>query len=287
MAKPRTIPLPDDTEMAILYEDRSVLAIDKPPGWMLGPDDEEHCRRNLQLFLELALHHGEWWAKSRNLKFLRFIHRLDAPTSGVMLLSRSAGALAPFSQLFAGRLVEKRYLAVTEGVPRATEWECHEPLGPEPGRPGRHRADPREGKPAETSFRVLDVRGQRALVEARPRTGRTHQIRLHLKAAGCPVVGDDLYGRRDPAGLGLRAVEIAYRDPFTRKPVRIQAPEQAFLERFGFSPATPATPAASVQGTGRPAASPPPAQPAPAPPAPAPAPPAPRGPGKPRVSRPA
>lgn len=266
MAKPRTIPLPDDTEMAILYEDRSVLAIDKPAGWMLGPDDEEHCRRNLQLFLELAIHHGEWWAKSRNLKFLRFIHRLDAPTSGVMLLSRSAGALAQYSRLFSEREVEKRYLAVTEGVPKATEWECRDPLGPEPGRPGRHRVDSREGKPAETIFRVLAVRGSRALVEARPLTGRTHQIRLHLKAAGCPVVGDDLYGRRDPAGLGLRAVEIAYRDPFTRRPVRVRAPEQAFLERFGFAHPAPAPGTAP----GAPAAEPP--RPAPAPGTPAPLP---------------
>ncbi|MFM7101196.1 MAG: RluA family pseudouridine synthase [Verrucomicrobiota bacterium] len=284
MAKPRTIPLPDDTEMAILYEDRGVLAIDKPAGWMLGPDDEEHCRRNLQLFLELALHHGEWWAKSRNLKFLRFIHRLDAPTSGVMLLSRSAGALAQFSQLFADRLVEKRYLAVTEGLPRAKEWECREPLGPAPGRPGRHRVEAREGKPAETVFRVLDVRGQRALVEARPLTGRTHQIRLHLQAAGCPVVGDDLYGRRDPAGLALRAVEIAYRDPFTRRPVRIRAPEQAFRERFGFAeplPATPATPSPP------PPAPPPLASPTPRPPARPSPPPATRRPGMPGLSRPA
>lgn len=286
MAKPRTIPLPDDTEMAILYEDRSVLAIDKPAGWMLGPDDEEHCRRNLQLFLELALHHGEWWAKSRNLKFLRFIHRLDAPTSGVMLLSRSAGALAQFSQLFAGRQVEKRYLAVTEGLPKATEWECHDALGPEPGRVGRHRVDLRQGKPAETAFRVLAVRGQRALVEARPHTGRTHQIRLHLKAAGCPVVGDDLYGRRDPAGLALRAVEIAYRDPFTRKPVRIRAPEQGFLERFGFAqpaPATTTTPTAAAPGTGPGAPVPPP----PASPAPETPPRTPGKPGKPGINRPA
>ncbi len=233
MAKTSFVELPDGTCVPILYEDRAVLAIDKPAGWMLGPEDEEHVRRNLHVGLMEGIESGAWWARCRGLKFIRFIHRLDAPTTGVLLMAKSRGAIAPFGRLFATREVQKRYLAVTEGVPREAEWTCRLPLGPEPRQPGRHRVDLRGGKEAETGFRVVGTAGGRALVEAFPRTGRTHQIRLHLVAAGCPVVGDVLYGRPDPVGLGLRAVELSYRDPFTGRPVHVRAPFGAFRKAFG------------------------------------------------------
>lgn len=233
MAKTSDVELPDGTQVPVLFEDRSVLAIDKPAGWMLGPEDEEHARRNLHLGLMAGIAEGAWWARCRGLKFIRFIHRLDAPTTGVLLMAKSRGAIAPFGRLFATRDVSKRYLAAIEGIPVEHEWTCDLPLGPDPRRPGRHRVDRVGGKEAETRFRVLATRGNRALVEAFPRTGRTHQIRLHLAAAGCPVVGDILYGRQDPVGLGLRAVELSYRDPFTGRPVRVQAPHGAFRRAFG------------------------------------------------------
>lgn len=265
MAKTRFVELPDGSPVPILFEDRSVLAIDKPAGWMLGPEDEEHVRRNLHLALLAGIEDGAWWARCRSLKFIRFIHRLDAPTTGVLLMAKSRGAIAPFGRLFATRDVSKRYLAVTDGVPRLREWTCTLPLGPDPRQPGRHRVDPRDGKEAETRFHVLDVRGGRALIEAFPKSGRTHQIRLHLAASHCPVVGDILYGRHDPVGLGLRAVDLSYQDPFTGRPVHVRAPFEAFKAAFGFGepanpgtvtlpgpePATPAaTPAASPREKG-------------------------------------
>ncbi len=243
MAKPDHFELPDGTPVSILYEDRAAMAIDKPPGWMLGPDDWEHADRNLHLLLVDLLKQRPFWVRSRNLRFLRHVHRLDAGTSGILLLSKSLGAIQSYSKLFASREVSKTYLAVTAGVPTRDQWVCRDPLGPVAGDPGRHRVDLTEGKPAETEFRVLSRQGGRALIEARPYTGRTHQIRLHLLAAGCPVVGDDLYGRADsaPAGpgqkLGLRAVGLSYQDPFLRRPIRITAPTGHFLSRFGFSEA--------------------------------------------------
>lgn len=241
MAKPDYFQLPDGTSVSILYEDRAAMAIDKPPGWMLGPDDREHADRNLHLLLVDLLRERPFWVRSRNLKFLRHVHRLDAGTSGILLLSKSLGAIQSYSKLFASREISKTYLAVTVGVPTQDQWVCRDPLGPVSGDPGRHRVDLKDGKPAETEFRVLLRHGGRTLIEARPYTGRTHQIRLHLLAAGCPVVGDDLYGRADtaPSGpgqkLGLRAVGLAYQDPFLRRPVRITAGAGQFLSRFGFS----------------------------------------------------
>jgi hypothetical protein len=116
--------------------------------------------------------------------------------------------------------------------------------------PGRHRVEPENGKESETRFKVLRELNGRALIEAYPLTGRTHQIRLHLLAAGCPVTGDILYGKPHPAGLGLRAVELCYPDPFDRRPIRIRADRVGFETAFGFGPeikpAVPAVPSAPV-----------------------------------------
>lgn len=237
VAKPASFELPDGTIVDILYEDRGVLAIDKPAGWMLGPDDGEHADRGLHRALVDAIETGEWWARSRNLKFLRFVHRLDAPTTGVLLFSKSQGAMPALSRVFSERTVKKAYLAVTDGIPRLGEWVCREPLGPDPAEHGKHRVDHGpEGKQAETAFRVLGSREGRALVLALPVTGRTHQIRLHLAHAGCPVAGDILYGRRDFHGLALRSFRLEYPDPFLKRTTTIIAPTEAFCRRYGYDP---------------------------------------------------
>ncbi len=94
--------------------------------------------------------------------------------------------------------------------------------------------DAREGKEAETHFRVLAQQGERVLIEARPFTGRTHQIRVHLAESGLPILGDVLYGIRPETPLALRAVELRYTDPFSRRPIRIRAPIDEFLADYGF-----------------------------------------------------
>ena len=248
MPKPTFIELGDGTRLDILYEDRSVMAIDKPRGWMLVPYSWQRTQRNLQAALISSIAEGGFWARSRGIRFLRHIHRLDADTTGILLLARSQGALDALGRLFESRRMEKRYLAVVQGTPPREEWECHLRIGPVPGQPGRMRVDARQGRDAETHFRLVATRNSRSLVEARPVTGRTHQIRVHLRAEKLPVLGDMLYGSGDnvqPAGatvrkkstepsLALRAVELSYSDPFTRRHVRIAAPVEAFLKEYGF-----------------------------------------------------
>ena len=261
MAKPPYVELGDDDRLPILYEDRSVIAIDKPCGWMLVPLSWQNTNRNLQAAINSSIAGGDFWARSRNLKFLQYIHRLDAETTGLLLFGKSRGAVDSFSDLFESRRMEKRYLAVVSGLPREQEWTCREKIAPDPAQIGRMKVDPDAGKEAETHFRVLQQKGGAALLEARPVTGRTHQIRVHLTASGHPVVGDDMYGsprerrttalkaglpqvarfpaaRSAPASsypLGLRATFLGYANPFDRRPVRITAPTDEFVRTFGFA----------------------------------------------------
>jgi 23S rRNA pseudouridine1911/1915/1917 synthase len=234
MAKPTSIELPDCDPIPILYEDRSIIAVDKPAGWMLVPVSWQKTQRNLQAALISSLAAGHFWARSRNLKFLKHVHRLDADTSGILLLARSPGALETVSDLFETRQMEKVYLAVTDQTPKEQHWRCRSSLSQDPRHIGRMVVDER-GKEAETEFRVLASRGGKHLIEGRPFTGRTHQIRVHLAESGCAIVGDELYGRVEERGLGLRAVGLAYHDPFTRRPVAIRAPLEQFLKAHGFT----------------------------------------------------
>ena len=250
MSKPGHIELGDGTLIPILYEDRSVIAIDKPTGWMLVPHSWQKTNRNLQAAVVSSLAAGDFWARSRGIKFLRHVHRLDAETSGVLLFARSLGAVQTYGRLFESRKMEKRYLVVAKGTPKQAEWTCREPIGPDLRQIGRMRADRREGKDAETHFKLLQAGANTSLLEARPVTGRTHQIRVHLLASGHPVVGDELYdmaagqtGGRPKAGrqpsLGLRAVSLSYTDPFGKRRVVIEAPTAEFLREFGFARSSP------------------------------------------------
>ena len=235
MAKPGFIELPGCEPIPILFEDRSVLAMDKPRGWMLVPHSWRKTDWNLQAAIESSLRAGDFWARSRGLKFLRHVHRLDADTSGVLLFAKSFGAVAVISDLFESRRMEKTYLAVVTGKPKQNEWLCQFRLAPDPKQFGRMKVDFRNGKNAETNFKILERRGKFSLVEAKPITGRTHQIRVHLAEGGLPIVGDGLYGKLEgDSPLGLRAVQLMFQNPFTKKRVDIRAPREDFLKAFGF-----------------------------------------------------
>jgi RluA family pseudouridine synthase len=236
MPKPDFILLATGEQIPILHEDRSVLALDKPRNWMLVPFSWQKTNRNLQAALTSSIGARDFWARSRNVRFLRFIHRLDAETTGILLFGKSAGAVTSYGRLFESRQMEKVYLAVVQGRPKQDSWVCRLKLSPD-ARPGRMKAHPRHGKDAETSFKVLQSHSGTALIAARPLTGRTHQIRVHLAESGHPVVGDELYGsagKEKGLNLGLRAVTLSYRDPFTRRDVRIEAPVDWFLREYGF-----------------------------------------------------
>jgi 23S rRNA-/tRNA-specific pseudouridylate synthase len=141
----------------------------------------------------------------------------------------------------------KQYFAVVEGVPSEDKWVCNLPLSSnaESSDGARVMVDRRAGKETETEFEVLARAQKSALVSARPLTGRTHQIRVHLAESGFPVLGDRYYSITGQTTLGgpqkdfpmaLRAVELSYPDPFTRARVRIRAPSDRFVRAYGFPP---------------------------------------------------
>jgi RluA family pseudouridine synthase len=231
--KPAEIELPG-VIVPILFEDRNVLAIDKPAGWMLAPPQWDKTSRNLQRELMLSLENRDFWAVSRHVKFIRFVHRLDSETSGVLLLAKSAGALSALSELFETRRVQKKYLAVVVGIPKEPAWVCRLKISEKPNAKSQIYVDARSGSESETAFRVLRSSNGISLIEATPTTGRTHQIRVHLAESGHAIVGDKLYGG-PPGEFGLRSVELSYVDPFHRRPVHVIAPTAEFLRRFHFA----------------------------------------------------
>src|SRR3974390_278028 len=170
MAKPNFIELPDCDPIPILSDDRSVLAIDKPRGWMLVPHSWQRTQYNLMAAIESSIRGGDFWARSRGLKFLRNVHRLDADTTGILLFAKSAGAVDVISDLFESRRMEKTYLAVVTGEPKEKDWLCQFKPGPDPKQFGRVIVNFRGGKNAETRFKILETREKFSLVECKPVT---------------------------------------------------------------------------------------------------------------------
>ncbi len=184
---------------AILYADHRLLAVAKPPGVSLATPRRQPGAAVARLLATLPAGEARRWGVDPADTFL--VHRLDVGTSGVVLLARGAEAHRQALAAFAAGEVEKTYLALCWGHPRPLAGSWCAPLGPDRRDRRRMRLDP-TGKPARSDYRVRAAPPHVALVELIPRTGRTHQLRVHLAAAGHPIVGDDLYG--GPRHRGVR-----------------------------------------------------------------------------------
>jgi 23S rRNA pseudouridine1911/1915/1917 synthase len=195
-------------ELAVLFEDDHLLALNKPACLLTSPDRYDPLRPNLMKLLHGGISEGKRWARDRNLQYLSNAHRLDFETTGVLLLAKSKSCLIALADLFGSNKPNKVYLALVPGQPPATEWEVAEALGPHPGRPGRMRVDPKNGKHSRTRFQVRELFQSCALLECHPFTGRTHQIRVHLRHSHRPIFGDSFYGG---ASLLLSHLKSGYR----------------------------------------------------------------------------
>ena len=173
-------------ELVVLHETAHTLVIDKPAGEVTVPDRTGEQSGIHGRLLEL-----------RPGQDLRIVHRLDRDTSGCLILAKGADAARHFDRLFRDQLVHKCYVALVHGKVARVEQEIDHLLGPDPRRKGKVLAATKErdgSREAKTIARVREAFAQHTLMELQPKTGRTHQIRVHLQAIGHSIVGDEDYG---------------------------------------------------------------------------------------------
>jgi RluA family pseudouridine synthase len=221
----------EEIQARVLYRDGLILVIDKPAG--------------------LAVHAGPSGAPNLEECFdaLRFglprppalAHRLDADTSGVLVLGRHPKALSKLGRLFQSRATDKTYWAIVRGSPPAEEGVFEQRLLKVNTRSGWSVTVSDEGQTAVTHYKVLGRAPGIAWLELRPETGRTHQLRVHCAAAGCPIVADRLYGQTEPGKLlHLHARRIVLPLSKTKPPVDVSAPPPPHLRdalaRCGWTP---------------------------------------------------
>jgi 23S rRNA pseudouridine1911/1915/1917 synthase len=208
----------------VRFRDDDLVVVAKPAGLVTHPAG----RRRTGTLVNALLGMGIPLAAGDDPDRPGIVHRLDAGTSGLLVVASSDRAYAALRTMFRRHEVDRRYLALVRGAPTNDAFAVDAPLG---RRADRVVVDRTEGRPASTAITVQERLEGVALLEAAPRTGRTHQIRVHLSAIGHPIAGDRAYGGMDATArrLGLarpflHAASIGFMHPSTGEPVAIREP---------------------------------------------------------------
>ena len=213
---------PDRPDLAtrVLYRDSQIIVIDKPAGLPVhgGPRAKDSIESLLSA-LTFGLSEPPIPA-----------HRLDHDTSGCLILARNDRARRKLGRLFSAGRIEKVYWAVAVGAPRPDEGRIELPLCKVTSKAGWRMISDPAGQSASTDYKVLGRSGNLTWLELRPQTGRTHQIRVHCAALGCPILDDPLYGAAGsgPLHLFARAVTIPFYED--RPPIEIVAPPPPHMQ---------------------------------------------------------
>ncbi len=241
-------PQPEAIALEVLFEDQDLIVVNKPPAMVVHPG-KGHWSGTLTS--ALAHHFGELSTVGGPAR-PGIVHRLDRDTSGVIVVVRNDQAHRQLARQFAERTVQKQYQAIVRGVPDRDRDRIDEPIGPHPHHREkmairRQHPDARE---AQTDYEVIQRFRGFALLLAKPKTGRTHQIRVHLTHAGYPILCDKLYGGGSEATRGdllgrhadqasklvltrqaLHAFQIEFQHPRTQQRVRFEAPLPSDIQR--------------------------------------------------------
>lgn len=213
--------LPEAIPLDVVFEDETLLVVDKPAGMVTHPASGA---TDGTLVNALLAHVGTLPGDA-----LRpgLVHRLDRDTSGLLLVAKTEAALATLGRAMQARYIERVYRGVVAGIPSEPAGTIHGAIGRDPRNRLKYaiRAD---GKPAVTHYATREVFADAAELTFRLETGRTHQIRVHLTALGYPIFNDPVYGRLDPRstlpGQALHAWQLAFKHPRTKEHLRFEAP---------------------------------------------------------------
>jgi 23S rRNA pseudouridine1911/1915/1917 synthase len=219
---------PEDAPIEILYEDASVIAVNKPAGLVVHAGAGAHSGT----LVNRLVHHFASLSKVGGELRPGIVHRLDRGTSGVILVARSDAAHRALAAQFSGRTTEKTYLALVEGRVNADSGRITKPIARDPAHRTRMTARLEHGRDALTEYRVLRRFEKFTYLEVRIGTGRTHQIRAHLASLRHPVAGDKLYGAQAADRIFLHAWRIRFDSPATGERVTVDAPLPEELQHW-------------------------------------------------------
>ena len=208
---------PEPVTLDILYEDNDVIVINKPAGMVVHPAQGNRHGTLMQGLLYYVAGLQSAYDAHALADRPGIVHRLDKDTSGVIVTAKSPAAHEFLAKQFRLRRTVKIYLAVVKGGPRSRVGNVEATLSRDPDNRKRFAVTAGKGKPSLTRYRVLARNQEHALLRLRPETGRTHQLRVHMKHIGCPILGDPLYSRQGGAssntGLMLHAFRLTIEIP--------------------------------------------------------------------------
>lgn len=190
-----------DVDLPILYEDDDVIVVNKPSGLLT------HAKGGLSDELTVAEIIRPKTSFATDTDRPGIVHRLDRDTSGLLIIAKNPESAAHLQRQFAERTVKKTYIAITDGKPKLNAAKIDLPIGRNPSAPSTFRIDP-NGKPAQTTYHVLAENDAQSLVELKPTTGRTHQLRVHLAHLNAPILGDRVYGKSSDCRMMLHAQKL-------------------------------------------------------------------------------
>lgn len=216
----------------IIFEDDSFFVVEKPAGWITNEAGTTTTQPVLQTWMK---ENFEYSLKNNRESRDGIVHRLDKETSGILLVAKTKDAFEELQRQFKERSVSKTYIALAHGLVAQDEGIINETVGRLPWRKDRFGVMP-DGRDALTNYKKLSEykadHGEYTLLELKPKTGRTHQIRIHLKHIGNPIVGDEFYAGRKTARkdrrwcnrLFLHAGGITFFHPVTKKEISFESP---------------------------------------------------------------
>ena len=214
-----------DVDLPILYEDDDVIVVNKPSGLLThakgGLSDEPTVAEIIRPKTSFATDTDR----------PGIVHRLDRDTSGLLIIAKNSESAAHLQRQFAERTAKKTYIAITDGKPKLNAAKIDLPIGRNPSAPSTFRIDP-NGKPAQTTYHVLAENNIQSLVELKPTTGRTHQLRVHLAHLNAPILGDRVYGKSSDCRMMLHAQKLEITLPSGERKVFEAAVPDEFKKFF-------------------------------------------------------